>query len=59
MEAGHFTGFDDEEGPEAFHREMDRRAVLWVVRCTTHKVGGCGLVPGVDVAPDAGSACHR
>ena len=59
MEVGRVARVNDEDGPEALHGEMDRRAVPLVVRCTTHQGGGRGLVPGVDAAPDTGSACHR
>ena len=59
MEAGRVAGVDDEEDPEVLHGEMDRRAVPLVVQCATHKGGSHGLVPGVDAAPDAESACHR
>ena len=59
MEASRVTRVHDEEGPEALHGEMDRWAVPLAIRCATHKGGGHGLVLGVDVASDAGSACHR
>ena len=59
MKSGHVTGVNYEERPKALHGEMDRWAMPLVVRCATHKEGGSGLVLGVDVAPDAGSACHR
>ena len=59
MEAGCVAEVDDEEGPEALHGEMDRQATALVVQCVTHRGGGCGLVPRVDAALDAGSACHR
>ena len=58
MEAGRVAGVDD-EGPKALHGEMDRQAMSLVVRCTTHKGGGYGLVLGVDPAPDIGSAYHQ
>ena len=59
MEAGRVMGVDDEEGPEALHGGIDRRAVPLVVRCATYKGGGRGLVPGVNAAPNARFACHR
>ena len=59
VEADRVAEVDDEEGLEALHGEMDRRDVPLDVQCATHKGGSCGLVLGVDVAPDAGSACHQ